>query len=518
MTEIEIGVVNPVNVSIDGGSSGIDVALSVSNIELAPSISVVELGSVQSTVEVNTLTKGDRGDTGPQGSVGIRGPRGVPGAQGIRGIEGERGPRGFPGISGGTGSQGTQGPAGPPGDIDSELLLELVQPLLNEASLIPIAEIREEISALPKTILSAFLGDVAGQDVTEMTWSAGQDDEHFVGSVTTVSMISDKDYYSYRQTTGMIAKTDKSMAAIRMEQQVIAEDATATASQLNTFIAETESNVASIQQELTVTTTQAYATATALSQFSVLTETSVAQLTQSVELLADEQEASIVTMNEYIAATESRFQSVDTEVNAIDYNVALLRETVDVHTDDISAQASQLLTLSASVGDQAADIMELYSLVSDAGTGEIEANYQLKAQVQSGDKVVLTGMALGASIGGNGDYRSEILFMADTIGFLTVNGGYIHQPFIFDVANDTARLNTVFIGEATIGSAKFADVTASTDTAGTTGLPVLSINWRTGEMVTRSISTGGSTIRNGDGTYVYVDGLADPVIELGKLL
>ena len=389
-------------------------------------------------VEVMTQTKGDKGDQGPAGPRGVRGDRGVPGPEGIRGRDGEQGLRGFRGPAGNGGGPGPAGSQGVPGQIDSELLLELVQPLLNEAALIPIAEIRDDISKMPGTVLDAFLGDLAGTDITQADWAAGDEDDHYVGTVTVASMIEESYYNSYKKATTMLARLTDSMGAIRVEQNVVAENGRATASQLETFIAQTGDNVASIQQQLTTTTTQAYATATAMTSLSVMTEEALAQMTTDIELLADDLEAGIIAVNESI-----------TEVNG---NVALLSGTVELHSDAISANASQLTTLSTSVGEYGADIEELYTLVADGGTGLLQANYQLKAQVQDDDRVVMTGIALGASIGENGDYRSEILLMANKIAFLSPNEGSTYQPFVFDVA----RGNAVFSGEIHAASGTFA--------------------------------------------------------------
>lgn len=543
---------------------------SVRSIEVTPPTEVIQVcksgteitveGSPKNEVlDVHTVTKGDPGPPGPQGKEGkqgnrgVAGPigpdgregpegkrgfdgkagndgkRGIPGPEGRVGDTGARGLRGFPGAPGTIGGQGNQGIPGPPGDIDSELLLELVQPLLNEAALIPIAEIRKDITALPGKIQGLFLGDLAGEDVTEMNWSAGSDgDDHYVGSVTTVSMISDKDYSSYKTTTGMIAKVSDSMAAIRVEQQVTAEAGRATASQLTTFIAETGTNIGAIQQQLNVTTTQTYATATALTQYSALTDQSVAQLNQRVNLIATSQESTVTKVDEYISATDSKLVTIDGKIATVDgkatqagqdaqaaqQNIALVRQTVEVHTNELSAQAQQLNQLSTTVGNQTSDIQELYQLVNDAGTGELKANYQLKAQVTQGDKVVLTGMALGASIGLDGNYRSEILFMADTIGFLTKNGGNIHQPFVFDVANDTARLNNVFIGTASIGSAKFTDWLES-DAKGPNNIPVLRLNFRTGEIQINSAATGQGRMTLTNNLIQFFDGNGNLRVRMG---
>lgn len=611
----------------------------VVSIEVTPSTEIVEVVKsgtevvidgidAEETIEVLTSSKGEKGDPGPRGLTGLTGNRGVPGPVGIRGPDGPQGPRGFRGPVGSGGGPGPTGSSGPPGEIDSELLLELVQPLLNEAALIPIAEIREQVKQMPKTVLESFMGDLAGDDISDMTWAAGETEGTFVGTVSTVSMVTESQYKSFKKTTGMIAKTEDSMAAIRQEQKVIAEQGYATAEQLTTFVAEVGNNVASLQQQLTTTSTQAYATASSLLQLSALTESSLAQMTQRIDVLADEQSSSVEAVNEYIASTASRLNvidqsvastsnrvdvlgadlsttstrvdtlgnnlgttvnrvdvldadllitsnrvtvlgsdlittnsrvdttngrvdtvdgrvtTVDGKVNTVDgkvtavdgrvtavdgrvttvdgkvddviYNVALIRNTVDVHTTDISANAQAINLLSTKVGAQEGDIAELYALVNDAGTGEINANYQLKTQVSNGDRVVMTGMALGAAIGGNGNYRSEILFMADTIGFLTKNTGVIHQPFIFDVANDTAFLNSVFIRNATITSGKFVDWLES-DALGPDGSPLIRINFRTGQQITTSYTTGGRVVRDGDGDYVFTTGVAFPVVEVGLI-
>lgn len=457
--EIIVGSPSSTSVEVSPAAEVVEVCTSGTLVEVEASPSDFEL-------EVMTQTKGDRGEQGLPGPRGLTGNRGIPGPEGIRGREGPEGPRGFRGPAGGAGAQGAPGLPGPPGSIDSELLLELVQPMLNEAASIPIGELRKDLNATPQNILKSFLGDLAGTDVSESDWAAGDDgDDHFVGTVTTVSMVTDKDYYSYRTTTGMIAKTEQGMAAIRVEQEVSAENIRSTAQQLTTFVAQTENNVAALTQQLQTTTTLAYSTSLSVTQLSAQTNESFGQITQQLQVLSDDQEAITTSLNEYIASNNQ--------------SMALVRETIEVQADAISANATAINQLSTSVGNQSADISELFELVADAGKGELQANYQIKAQVTDGDRVVMTGMALGASIGENGDYRSELLFMADTIGFLTANDGEVHQPFIFDVANDTAFLNSVFIKSATISSAKFTDWLES-DVLGPGGIPVLRLNFREG--------------------------------------
>ncbi len=85
---------------------------------------------------------------------------------------------------------------------------------------------------------------------------------------------------------------------------------------------------------------------------------------------------------------------------------------------------------------------------------DLSASWQVKTQVRADGKVVQAGVAIGASINPDGTSRSEALFMADTVAFLTKLDGELHAPFIFDVVNDTAILNSAIIGNASIGFAK----------------------------------------------------------------
>jgi len=86
--------------------------------------------------------------------------------------------------------------------------------------------------------------------------------------------------------------------------------------------------------------------------------------------------------------------------------------------------------------------------------GNLSATWGVKTQAQANGRVTMTGMSMGAAIGEDGQHRSEILMMADTIAFLNAPNGQLHTPFVFDVANDTAILNSAMIGNASITTAK----------------------------------------------------------------
>lgn len=112
--------------------------------------------------------------------------------------------------------------------------------------------------------------------------------------------------------------------------------------------------------------------------------------------------------------------------------------------------------------EAAAAVEELTTIVTDLEDG-LTANWQVKTEVRADGKVVQAGVGLGASIGADGQTRSEFLVMADTVGFLNTIDGEIHAPFIFDTVNDTAILNAAIIGDATINFAKITDTLQSDD-------------------------------------------------------
>jgi len=206
-------------------------------------------------------------------------------------------------------------------------------------------------------------------------------------------------------------------------------------------------------------------------------------------------------------------------------NTAAIRQVQEVFVDEFQAVAEMVTTL-------AVEVMEMESVVEETATavadldGALSASWQVKTQVRSDGRVVQSGVALGASIDPEGTTRSEILLMADTIAFLTTLNGQLHSPFIFDVASDTAFLNSVFIqngtitnaklANATIGSAKFQDWLES-DALGPGGVPALRLNFRTGEIHINSALPGGGRLTLDSNGMVVFDPANIDVVRVGYL-
>ncbi|EOH0514153.1 host specificity protein J [Vibrio fluvialis] len=154
--------------------------------------------------------------------------------------------------------------------------------------------------------------------------------------------------------------------------------------------------------------------------------------------------------------------SIATVASTASGNTAAIQNEATARADADSALAQSISTLQSSVDDNEALIQQTSQALADID-GALNANWQVKTEVRADGKVVQAGVGLGASIGADGQTRSEFLVMADTVGFLNTIDGEIHAPFIFDTVNDTAILNAAIIGDATIDFAKISDTLESTN-------------------------------------------------------
>ncbi len=137
----------------------------------------------------------------------------------------------------------------------------------------------------------------------------------------------------------------------------------------------------------------------------------------------------------------------------VDQSLAIIREVQTVQANQTMALASSITTLAADVGSVESAV-QITSQALASLRGGAEASWGVMVEARSDGRRVQTGVAAGAAIGENGQSRSELIFMANTVAFTTSLNGQLHAPFVFDVANDTAFLNTVFIQNATISFLK----------------------------------------------------------------
>ncbi|MGL4615968.1 MAG: TipJ family phage tail tip protein [Shewanella sp.] len=288
----------------------------------------------------------------------------------------------------------------------------------NKASIITESEVRAgAVADLNQKTFGYLSGD---DESTEdlFSWFSGDDEteESNVGNVSATSATNEGQYSLARQISIVKVESDENKALISSEQTARITADEALAADINALLAQVGENKASIITE------------------------------QEVRTSEDE-------------ALSRLIQTLGAKVG--DNAAAILNEQ-KVRVDADSALAEDIQTLSVQLGDAEAAIQQTSQVVADLD-GSLKANWQVKTEVRQDGKVVQAGVGLGASIGEDGTTRSEFLVMADTVGFLNSINGQVHAPFVFDTVNDTAFLNAVFIGDATIDFAKITNTLQSTD-------------------------------------------------------
>lgn len=129
----------------------------------------------------------------------------------------------------------------------------------------------------------------------------------------------------------------------------------------------------------------------------------------------------------------------------------------------------------------------------------LAAMYTIKTQLTVDGKPYMAGIGVGVE-NNQGVVTSQILLAAQRVAVLNEANGSTSVPFV--IQDGVTYINSAFIKTASIGSAKFADVTASD--ALVNGQPVYSINWRTG--VQKSVSlNGGIRSEQGSGYWFVTD-------------
>ncbi len=147
------------------------------------------------------------------------------------------------------------------------------------------------------------------------------------------------------------------------------------------------------------------------------------------------------------------------------------------------------------------------SVEVEALKSALAAMYTIKTQLTVDGKPYMAGIGVGVE-NSQGVITSQILLAAQRIAVLNEANGYTGVPFV--IQDGVTYINSAFIKTASIGSAKFADVTASD--AAVNGQPVYSINWRTG--VQQSVSLNGG-IKSEQGTgYWHVTDTSTGVVVL----
>jgi predicted phage tail protein len=117
----------------------------------------------------------------------------------------------------------------------------------------------------------------------------------------------------------------------------------------------------------------------------------------------------------------------------------------------------------------------------------LAAMYTIKTQLTVDGKPYMAGIGVGVE-NDQGVITSQILLAAQRIAVLNEANGSTSVPFV--IQDGVTYINSAFIKTASIGSAKLADWLES-DAVGPGGVPVLRLNFRTGEIQLNAPVTGG---------------------------
>lgn len=177
-------------------------------------------------------------------------------------------------------------------------------------------------------------------------------------------------------------------------------------------------------------------------------------------------------------ALAKQIETVSARLRTADATLsAAVRDESQARVDATSAIASKVTTVEASVGDVSASVQQV-SQAQAALDGKVSAYYSVKMQISSNGVIYGAGMTIGIDKDGDTVQR-RVLFETDSFGIFNSTSNGIAIPFI--IQNGDTIINSALIGKATIGAAKLVDWLES-DAKNEQGLPLLRLNFRTGEI------------------------------------
>lgn len=296
--------------------------------------------------------------------------------------------------------------------------------------------------------------------------------------------------------------TENTSAELLNETNLRAEADYALGTRVDLLKVTTDGNTASIEEETRLRTRMGDALSQQITTQAARVDDALAKIVEESTARATE--------------TSALAEQITTVRAQVDTNRAVIEEEVEARVEADSAMATQITQLTARITGIDSSVIETSQAIADLVDGA-SASWSIRTQARADGKIVQTGIQLGSAVGIDGAIRSEIILAANILRLVDGNNpdGNVTAPFVFDTVGGVAYLNSAVIKSASIGSAKFADITSSDATVN--GRPVLSINWRTGDMSRYSV-LGDGWYREDTalGTYFY-DGInGAPRIELGK--
>lgn len=180
--------------------------------------------------------------------------------------------------------------------------------------------------------------------------------------------------------------------------------------------------------------------------------TAQASQISSISSKADDAVAAVDSLNETVAASGLSMANGFQQLRTqIGDNSAAVTRIDKVVTDLESSTAEQISQVNATVGGMAATVQESASAVADLN-GKLSAQWGVKVQTDNNGVSSVAGIQLGINASGS----SEFLVNADTFGVYNnaASGGKV---LAFAVSGATAYLRSAMIQDATITNAKIAN-------------------------------------------------------------
>ncbi|HHP7423126.1 TPA: phage tail tip fiber protein, partial [Providencia rettgeri] len=179
-----------------------------------------------------------------------------------------------------------------------------------------------------------------------------------------------------------------------------------------------------------------------------------------------------VTANKFQSFAQS-IEKLETQFNDVNATITTLKKTV---SDNEKSQAELNELIKSEIGENKAAI-ERRAETSVDQQGNSRAYFSIKAGVLHNGQYYDVKMMMSAQVK-NGKVTTQIAFAADEfIIFNNANGQFV-TPFA--VVNGQVFISSAFIGNATITSAKIADVLQSTNFSDANKIGY-QLNMRTGE-------------------------------------
>lgn len=179
-----------------------------------------------------------------------------------------------------------------------------------------------------------------------------------------------------------------------------------------------------------------------------------------------------VTANKFQSFAQS-IEKLETQFNDVNATITTLKKTV---SDNEKSQAEVNELVKSEIGENKAAI-ELRGQTVFDHKGNGSAIYTIKTGINWNGQYYDAKFLMGATVQ-NGKVVTQIGFSADTFGIFNPSSGKLEPAFM--VENGQVFISSAFIGNATITSAKIADVLQSTNFSDANKIGY-QLNMRTGE-------------------------------------